>query len=336
MSPLPRLHPHSFGVRSLAAPLLSAAAGWLVYSRLAIDHSVALPKALAAEHTHLASAAGKLGYYCDRSGSGRALVLIHGLHSAASAYDMRPLFEHFRGSRPVYALDLPGFGTSSRRPRGSNKKFTPSLYRDAIAHFLGATQSAATDVIALSQSCEFTAMVAERNPTAVHSLALLSPTGLNKAPAYDHSEPRTTSLRGALARRSPLVRQAIFDLLTTRPGLLRALKRSFVAKVDAGLAEYAFLTSHQPDAATAPLALFSGQLTTAEIFEHAYLQLRRPTLAIYDRDPRTSFERLPELMAHNEHWRAIRVVPSRGLPHWDKLPETVAALEAFWASISPA
>ncbi len=333
MSLLPRLHAHSFGARTLAAPLLSAAAGWLVYSRLAIDHSVALPKALEAEHAHLRSAAGKLGYYCDRSGSGRALVLIHGLHSAASAYDMRPLFEHFRGTRPVYALDLPGFGSSSRRPRGSHKKFTPALYRNAILRFLEATQNAAADVIALSQGCEFSAMAAECRPAAVHSLALLSPTGLREESTYDHSaKTQTRSLRGALARRSPLVRQAIFDLITSRPGLLRSLGRSFVAKVDPGLADYAFLTSHQPHAATAPLALISGQLTTPDLFKRVYLQLKRPTLAIYDRDARTSFERLPELMARNEHWRAIRIVPSRGLPHWDKLPETVAALEAFWAS----
>ncbi len=333
MSLLPRLHAHSFGARSLVKPLLSAAAGWLAYSRLAIDHSVALPKALAAEHTHLRSAAGKLGYYCDPSGSGRALVLIHGLHSAASAYDMRPLFNHFRGVRPVYALDLPGFGTSSRRLPGS-KKFTPALYRNAIVRFLEATQNAPVDVIALSQSCEFTAMAAELRPQAVHSLALLSPTGLGKGSTYDHTNmPHTRSLRSALARRSPLLRQAFFDLITSRPGLLRSLGRSFVAEVDPDLAHYAFLTSHQPHAATAPLAILAGHLATPDLYQRVYLQLRRPTLAVYDRDPRTSFERLPELMAGNEHWRAIRVVPSRGLPHWDKLPETVAALEAFWASI---
>ena len=332
MSHLPRLHAHSFGARSLVKPLLSVAAGWLAYSRLAIDHSVALPKALAAEHTHLPSTAGKLGYYHDPSGSERTLVLIHGLHSAASAYDMRPLFEHFRGTRPVYALDLPGFGTSSRRPPGS-KKFTPALYRNAIVRFLEATQSAPVDIIALSQSCEFSTMAAGLRPQAVHSLALLSPTGLGEGSTYSHKDmSHKRRLRRVIARRVPLLQQAFFDLLTSRPGLLRSLGRSFVAEVDPGLAHYAFLTTHQPHAATAPLAILSGHLTTPDLYEQVYLQLRQPTLVVYDRDPRTSFERLPELMAHNEHWRAIRVVPSHGLPHWDKLPETVAALEAFWAS----
>ena len=30
--------------------------------------------------------------------------------------------------------------------------------------------------------------------------------------------------------------------------------------------------------------------------------------------------------------RAVRIAPTKGLPHWEKLPETTAALDEFWAA----
>lgn len=56
------------------------------------------------------------------------LLLVHSVNAAATAYEMKTLFEHYRGKRPVYALDLPGFGLSDR----SDRKYTPRLMTDAI------------------------------------------------------------------------------------------------------------------------------------------------------------------------------------------------------------
>ena len=41
---------------------------------------------------------------------------------------------------------------------------------------------------------------------------------------------------------------------------------------------------------------------------------------------------LPELLQANDHCRAVRIAPTKGLPHWEKLPETTAALDEFWAA----
>ena len=39
----------------------------------------------------------------------RPLLLLHSINASASAYEVKPLFEHYRQQRPVYAPDLPGF-----------------------------------------------------------------------------------------------------------------------------------------------------------------------------------------------------------------------------------
>ena len=96
----------------LGAPL-AIAGSWIAYSQFAIDHHAPLEPAVDAERrTFFSGTAGMLSYYADKSGTGRPLLLIHSVNAAASAYEMRPIFERFRGQRPVYALDLPGFGWS--------------------------------------------------------------------------------------------------------------------------------------------------------------------------------------------------------------------------------
>ena len=58
----------------------------------------------------------------------RPLLLIHSVNAAGSAYEVRPLFDHARATRPVYAIDLPGFGLSER----SDRAYTPRLMTDAV------------------------------------------------------------------------------------------------------------------------------------------------------------------------------------------------------------
>jgi pimeloyl-ACP methyl ester carboxylesterase len=45
------------------------------------------------------------------------MLLVHSVNASASAAEMAPLFDYYRQSRSVYALDLPGFGFSDRSDR---------------------------------------------------------------------------------------------------------------------------------------------------------------------------------------------------------------------------
>ena len=103
---------------------------------------------------------GRVAYYADRRGSGRPILLVHGIDAAASAYEVRPFFLHWRGQRPVFAVDLPGFGFSDRR----DHVYSPSLYTFAIMYLIEAitagTRWSSADVVALSSSSEFAARAA--------------------------------------------------------------------------------------------------------------------------------------------------------------------------------
>lgn len=270
-------------------------------------------------HTHRGQA---LSFYEDRSTHGRPLVLLHSVNACASSYEMKPLFEKFRATRPVYALDLPGFGFSDRDAR----PYTPDLYTQELTDFLARVKDKgdAPDVVALSLTCEFVARVASARKDLVHSLAFISPTGLAKEKHHaDIGGPSPMPFWGTLA----------FGVIASRPSIRYFLGKSFVGPVDDGLKEYAYQTSHQRGGARAPIAFLTGKLFTPDI-EDTYARLERPVMVLYDCDGYTNFERLDALVARSPMWTATRISPSLGMPQFERTTETVDALEAFWRTTS--
>src|SRR3954470_4730244 len=121
------------GLAGMLASLVGLGAGWAAYSALALDHEVHLPAAIDAERrTFRSGEAGEISYYVAPAQTGRPLVLVHSINAAASAYEMRPLFEAYRGKRPVYALDLPGFGFSER----ADRHYSPPLFTAALTDLI--------------------------------------------------------------------------------------------------------------------------------------------------------------------------------------------------------
>ncbi|MHB1295396.1 MAG: alpha/beta fold hydrolase [Anaerolineae bacterium] len=319
-------------VGAVASATLGLAAGWIGYSRLAIDHDVPLAPALEAERRELHSPlTGLLSWYEDRQGEGRPLVLVHSVNAAASAYEMRPLFDHYRGRRPLWALDLPGFGFSER----SDRAYTPELFAQAILDMLREVGEPA-DVVALSLGCEFAARAALLDPVRFHTLACLSPSGLNALGSGRSSQQVGVSGAGQMLHRvlaSPVWGLPLYDLIATRRSITFFLQQSFVGQVPHEMVEYAYATAHQPGAEHAPLAFVSGTLFTPDARTRLYEKIQMPSLMLYDQDPFVRFDTLPDLLAANVNWRAERITPTYGLPHWDNPAATTAALGRFWQSI---
>jgi pimeloyl-ACP methyl ester carboxylesterase len=310
--------------------ILFASGLWILYSRFLIKHDAAPGPAVEGDRLEfVGETAGKLSYYYA-PGKGRPLALLHSVNAAASSYEMKPLFEAYRGRRPVFALDLPGYGFSDH----SRREYTPEVFSSAIAELLEARVGKAADVVALSLSAEFAARVALENPELVHSLVLISPSGMSQ----DGSASRRARQSG-MSRRlheilaAPLWGQALFDLIATRASIRYFLQRSFVAAPPEDFIDYDYATSHQPGAEIVPLYFVSGSLFTPNALESLYKKVTVPGLVIYDRDAYTGFDGLQGLLETSPNWRARRLIPSKGLPHFERLEETLQALDDFWGSI---
>ncbi|MBN1285580.1 MAG: alpha/beta fold hydrolase [Anaerolineae bacterium] len=322
------------GFLNLRTLFLAAGGGWIAYSRFVIDHNMPLPPALdAARATLFCEVTGMLSYYVDEQakGKGRPLVLLHSINAAGCAYEMRPLFEHYRKTRPVYALELPGFGFSER----SDRIYSPTLYQQAILDFMIEAVDEPADVVALSLGCEFAALAAQAHPKAFRSLTMISPSGFTPRRRQGSSQQAGSSGLSDLVYQLltfPLWSQAFYDLLATRPSIKFFLARSFEGPVDSGLADYGYLTAHQPGARYAPLYFVSGKLFTPDVRETVYENLALPVLVLFDRDGYVKFDELAGVVERHANWRAVRIHPTWGLPHFERLEETVAALDKFWAA----
>jgi len=282
-----------------------------------------LPSALdAAYHEIHTSSAGRLGYYASTERAGRPLVLLHSINAAPSAIEMRPLFDHYRSKRPVYALDLPGFGRSERR----NRPYKPTLYASALNEFLDAAVDRPADIVACSLSAEFSARAALLVPDHYASLTLISPTGLSiRRPPSGKSTDRILTIG-----RWPWLGSALFNLLTTKLSIGYFFARSFAGKVPKDLIDYAHTTARQPDAKHAPFYFLSMKMFTQDAFETLYRPLQLPVLVVYDRDPHIGFDRLDEMLNARSNWQAARIERTFGLPHWECLQPTIEAMDTFW------
>ncbi|GGR80547.1 alpha/beta fold hydrolase [Deinococcus sedimenti] len=267
---------------------------------------------------------GRVAYSADTRGEGRPLVLTVSVNAAASAYEMKPLWDAFAGTRPVYALEWPGFGSSDR----PDVKYTPALMTAALTALV-AELGRDVDVVALSLGSEFAARAALQEPR-IRSLALISPSGLGQPRGGTQ---RATNEDGGqtLYSRLNTFSTPLYALLRTRISIEYFLSRSFRGPVDQGLVNYSLDTTRQPGAKYAPLYFISGQLFTADAYADLYSRLTVPTLVLYDQDAFVSFDRLPQFTAQ-PGVRAVRIEGTDGLPHFEKTAEVVTALRSFWAT----
>lgn len=301
-----------------------SALAWIAVSSLVINHRRRLEPAIkTAQQRRFTTGAGEVSYYADAGGLGRPLALIHSINAAASAMEMKPLFDRYRGKRPVYAIDLPGFGLSSR----ADQRYSPELFKRAILDWIEEiANSEAVDVIALSLASEFAALAVIEAPHRFRSLTLISPTGFGDQ-TLTPSELRRKSLS------VPLWSQAFYDLLTSRASLHYFLQKTFEGPVPDELIEYSYETSHQPGARFAPLYFLSGELFTPGVRRSIYESVPVPVLVLHNRDGYVSFRELDPFLRNHMNWAAARIPGTAGMPHWERPEKTIAELDHFWSDI---
>jgi len=278
-----------------------------------------LPPALSGERVEFSSEAGRLSAYV--AGTGAPLLLIHSINAVGSAAEVQPLYDHYRKTRRVIALDLPGFGFSER----SDRAYTPQLMTDAITATVREIHErygrAPIDALALSLSAEFLARAAVSAPTAFQSISLVSPTGLAGKKPHRSAPGKTLAVPGAYR----ILRgfgwgRALYRVLTLPKVIRYFLERTWGGKgIDARLWQYDILTARPQGAEFAPLYFLSGGLFSADI-DDIYERVSVPVWMSHGiRGDFTSYRQIALVKAH-ENWR-FSVFPTGALPHFEVLDQ---------------
>lgn len=313
----------------------AATLGTLAVTRaLMRDRHVSLPTALPGRRETLsAPQVGTVAYYASPEGSGRPILLIHSINAAASAYETRPLYLHYRENRPVYALDLPGFGFSDR----SRRRYTPRLMAEAI-HAVAAEIRArhggeTIDAIAISLSCAYLAKACLARPADYATIGLISPTGFDgrlsgEGPPDGHRGREI--LRDVLDR--PLIGPLLFSGLASKVSIRFFLEKTFGAtKIDEGLLDYAYATAHQPGAEHAPYCFIAGHLFPTDS-TLLYDRLKLPVWMVHGQRGDFVDYRLAPRFAERPNWR-IDSLPTGALPQFERLRAVTDCYDGFLASI---
>lgn len=286
-----------------------------------------LPLPLAGERFDVSSAGATVAAY--RKGSGPPMLLVHSVNAAASAAEVRPLFERYAATHTVYALDLPGFGHSDR----SGRDYTPRLMTDAVKDALAAIALDAgpqpVHVLGVSLGCEFVARAAVETPQRIRSLALVSPTGMGAGPARRGRQGHHLGMPWLLrALRAVGQGRPVYRGLT-RPGVIRYfLRRTWGSRdIDEALWRYDVITARQPGAEHAPLRFVSGYLFSADI-EDVYDRLAMPVWMCHGvRGDFTNYRKADRFKAL-PNWR-ITVLPTGALPQFEALDALAADWDGF-------
>lgn len=263
-----------------------------------------------------------------RRGAGPPVVLVHSIHAAASAREVRQPFERLSTDRTVHAYDLLGFGASDRPPLA----YRAELYVDLLGDFLAEVVGEPADVVASSLSAGHALHAAHRWPERFRSLVMVNPTGLVTL----------TDGRGVAGRlleaafRAPLLGEALFGALVSRPSLARYDRRAHgdPRLVDRERLDQQWATAHQPNARFAPAAFVGGALSldVARDLE----RLAVPALAIWTppsgfQDTDAESRAFAEL---NPHLASRTIEDCGALPHEERPADFEAVVREWWEGLA--
>jgi hypothetical protein len=129
--------------------------------------------------------------------------------------------------------------------------------------------------------------------------------------------------------------KAFFRLLTSRAGIRYFLKKTWGSDgFDRGLADYDYLTTHQPGAQHAPYYFVSGYLFSEDIIR-IYHSLTLPVWMSHGERGDFVDYRNKALVQDRANW-TMQVFQTGAMPHFEAKDAFVQAYDAFLASVPAA
>lgn len=216
---------------------------------------------------------GEIGY--SVRGTGTPLLLLHGIYATACGYEMRRVFAPFAERYRVYCPDLLGFGLSDRPAMA----YTPAVYMQMIRDFVQDVIGRSCNVVASSLTGAYVTQLAFDHPGLFRRVVLSCPAGLEQL--ADTTPSRVTTGAYDLVR-SPVVGQALFNALVSKPSLRYYLKKQSYydpSLVTEEMVAYYHIAAHQKNARYAPAAFVGQQLNFS--IRRAFGNLTQPVLVVW-------------------------------------------------------
>ena len=294
-----------------------------------------LPPPLQGERWDLQGRAGHVAVFFAQpdtpSPSAVPLLLVHSVNAAATAAEVRPLFDQARATRPVLAIDLPGYGLSDRSDRDYSVRLMTDAVLQAAAELATRTGAGVVDALGVSLGCEFVARAADESQALFRRLALVSPTGMRGtkarrgAPGAVIGPPWVLKLLRGPGWGGPLFRGL------TRPDVIAYfLRRTWgSADIDQALWRYDVLTTRVPGAEHAPLHFLAARLFSADI-TNVYEHLAQPVWMSHGtRGDFTDYRGKVALLQQRPNWHCTVFPDTGALMYFEQPAAFNAELDAF-------
>ncbi|UOY92534.1 alpha/beta fold hydrolase [Ectobacillus sp. JY-23] len=195
---------------------------------------------------------GKLAYTVK--GSGPPLLLIHSISLGASPFCWRKNIDALASRYTVYALELPGFGSSEKRPM----IYTANIFIPAITEFIEKVVQARVSIITRDLPAAYCSYIAYIRPELVAKLLLITPSGL----AGNDTSPCESSSTTFTIFTQPFVGNGLYNTFSSKESLDQQLKTIFYsdpAYVTPDVIENFYANAHQcPNANYAPASFVAG------------------------------------------------------------------------------
>src|SRR5215207_660328 len=152
-------------------------------------------------------------------GQGTPVLLVHGVHTAASSYEWRSNVDVLARTHTVYTIDLLGFGRSDR----PTIRYTPALFLGLLSDFARQIVAAPCTIIASSLAAAYAIVLGARDPGRFPALVLVAPVGVVRL----NQNPRASGEFTRIAVDTPVVGTAVFNGLVSRRSIRAYLEASY-------------------------------------------------------------------------------------------------------------
>jgi pimeloyl-ACP methyl ester carboxylesterase len=269
------------------------------------------------------------GVFATELGSGPPVILVHGVYAGASSFEFRKLFPLLAQHHRVIAFDLLGCGLSDRPNLGYSADLFTEQIIDAFAEF---SANEPVTLVGSSLGAAFAIRAAARTTARVERLVTICPTGLG---GILDRPPGGAQRAVAGTVRSPLLGEAVFNALASRPSIKFFLNQSYgdAASVTPEIIAHYYAVAHQPGARYAP-AHFVGGLLNCNIAQDLPFIDAPLLIAWGERASRFSpLANAGELLKLAQHATLVTFPQSGLLPHEEEPGAMRDAIEGFLTAV---